>query len=67
MGVSSDLIGEYVRAGLLSVVRLPRPDTPRDRRRAFGDHVRRRLVDRIDLDAFVDGLRNATNYQGGAR
>lgn len=57
LGVSADLVGEYVRAGLLAVVRLPRPDTPRDRRRAFGDHVRRRLVDVHDLDELVDRLK----------
>lgn len=57
LGVSCDLIAEYVRAELLHVVRLPRPDTPRDRRRAVGDFVRRRLLDRADLDAFVDRLK----------
>jgi hypothetical protein len=58
LGVSVDLIREYVTARQLAPVRLPRPATVRDRRRGYlGDHVRRRLLDVRDLDRFVDALK----------
>jgi hypothetical protein len=58
LGIGADLIGEYVRAGLLRLVRLPRPDTVRDQKRAAVlPFVRRRLIDRHELDRLVDRIR----------
>lgn len=57
LGMSTDLLAEYVKAGLIHPLRLPRPETERMRNRQYiGDGIRRRLFDRRQLDAFVDGL-----------
>jgi predicted site-specific integrase-resolvase len=55
LGVSFWTMREFVNAGSIPTVRLPRPQTDRmRRRRPVSDTVRRLLIDRADLDRLVD-------------
>ena len=55
LGISFWTMREFVNAGSIPTVRLPRPQTDRmRRRRPVNDTVRRLLIDRRDLDALVE-------------
>jgi excisionase family DNA binding protein len=55
LGISFWTMREFVNAGSIPTVRLPRPRTDRmRRRRPVTDTVRRLLIDRLDLDALVE-------------
>ena len=56
LGISYWSARDYVLRGLIPTVQLPSL-TPREGARAPGSGLRRVLVDRRDLDAFVDGLK----------
>jgi hypothetical protein len=54
LNVSHWTLREFINAGDVPTVRLPRPQTPRQRKRAHAnDTVRRLLIDRLDLDELV--------------
>jgi len=55
LNVSFWTLREFLNAGSIPTVRLPRPHTARMRkRRPLTDTVRRLLIDRRDLDALVE-------------
>ena len=58
LGVSPWLVQQYIQAGDLPTVQLPRPRTAsalrKGSRRPIGDTLRMVLLDRRDLDEFVD-------------
>lgn len=55
LNVSFWTLREFINAGSIPTVRLPRPQTQRMRRRQpVTDTVRRLLIDRADLDALVE-------------
>jgi hypothetical protein len=55
LNVSWWTLREFINAGTVPTVRLPRPQTDRmRRRRPVTDTVRRLLIDRQDLDALVE-------------
>ena len=54
LNVSFWTLREFLNAGSIPIVRLPRPRTSRVmKRRPVGDTVRRLLIDRADLDRLV--------------
>jgi hypothetical protein len=61
LGVSGWTVQQYIVDGTLPTVELPRPKTAsafrKGARRPIGDVLRRVLLDRADLDQFVDGCR----------
>jgi hypothetical protein len=55
LNVSFWTLREFINDGSIPTVRLPRPHTPRMRKReSVTDTVRRLLIDRNDLDALVE-------------
>jgi hypothetical protein len=58
LGLSFWSFRELVNGGAVPLVRVPRPRTMRQHKRAArSDTLRRALVDRFDLDALVDRWR----------
>ena len=60
LNVSFWTLREFINEGSVPTVRLPRPRTPRMRKRKpVSDTVRRLLIDRADLDALVEHWKEA--------
>lgn len=66
LGISVDMVREFINDGTIKPVRLPRPRTARmNRRTAISDQVRRLLIDRADLDKLVERWQGQGVIPGG--